>query len=230
MTRSTSTDWEAGYSPWDAVAKFADSKLWNEYAPLQSRFCFPVPEDLIQPAPIDYNPPPMQDPLRDFTRFTELDAELKDWMLCGLQSGDFVAVAYPKIRLRGAKPIQLTLLQWKAGKYSWDCNELWAADAEYGEIRVLPVVMENLHRKRSSEEKPKRGRPSYNKEVLTAWSKLAANGELAKCSSLKSTFPKIRRLMEADNPEIEFRDREPSDSALYKILASLWDQERLTSK
>jgi hypothetical protein len=197
MTISLETAREQGLKLWDALEKYSDRAMWNEYEVARNHFFPKLPPEDLRPERIQWGaaPPLPTDPVQDFLKFQQLETRLKDNLLKLLTTEKLLATGYPSPRVRDQKPVWISPDRWKPDRVSWDESELWLPDEVFEEILVVPSsalrAAEAITEMPSLAPPRSPGRPSRKGEILAAYVALREN-EKIDFGSLNQNIANIR--------------------------------------
>ena len=198
MPKSTAQEWNDGVPLWEAVKYYSPSDSWNEYQIL-SNDLFPPPPGEFVPTPIDYVAPPLpEDPAetfrRKFERLSELEHQLKAWMLDELKGRAFIALAFRLPRLRESEPVWLQAEDWQIGTADWNNSILASPGATFVDVHILRAHTQKTTKSAAAAKRNARpGRPSSKDLIIKAWEALVAAHEIPHSGPVRSLFPKIRK-------------------------------------
>jgi hypothetical protein len=143
MNMPTSTAWKEGFALWDAVQKYSNKELWDQFVTISEELHPQIPENSADEQ-ISWEPtPPLQeDPVERFIRLrqrlAQLEAHLKSEIITSLSAGILLAVGYVPPRVRDREAVWVKPPCWDRGRADWNHSRLWVDGNRFDEIRVIP--------------------------------------------------------------------------------------------
>jgi hypothetical protein len=196
-----SSVWQEGVPLWDAVAKYSNKPLWDQFVTISEELCPEIPEHLPD-EPINWQPAPQleEDPVKRFDqlseRLTQLETHLKSEIITSLSAGILIAAGYVPPRVRGRQPVRINSDCWDRGKVDWTRSRLWVDGNRFDDIRVIrsPVAETAEAISSISPPSPPRppGRPTRAEEIWTAYINLRDTGKINFGLSFRANVPTIR--------------------------------------
>jgi hypothetical protein len=187
MTGPTLSAWNEGVSLWNAVEKYSNEQLWNEYIILD--------DDLFSPR--ENYPDPVNNFQELAQKHTIIGNQLTSEILTLLKTGLLLAVAYRSPRLRHQDPVLIDSDSWRRGKVNWERSELWIDGNRFEEVRVLrppaSKTAEAIAAISPAEPQRSPGRPSRAKEIKAAYTEVRDAGKIDFALSLNANLPTIQQ-------------------------------------
>lgn len=200
MTTPVQAAWKNGVVLWDALKTFPDLERVNRYIELWDRVFPQIPKDLSL-RPITFEPQPLlaEDPTKLYWELDKLQKTLQSEILNLLERGHLLGIGYTTPRYRDAEPVWIDAALWNGGRVSWDDSELWTADKQFSEVRIVRPMVPSLTPSLTTPaielelgEPTKRGRPPSGPAIRSAYAAAKAAHKIDFSRSLADNLSVIQ--------------------------------------
>lgn len=162
---------------------------------------------------------------------TNLLARAKETLVVHLLSGTYRGFGFDRPRTLDTNPVRIPAECWK-GVVSWSANELSYRSLKFREVRVrmMPEANDPVLKDLYKTAPVKAGRPSVGPDIEAAFHALNKAGEIDPKASQMSHYPKFRRWLELNRPNLPVPPARISNNTLQKFFSPLFNDLKKSHK
>ncbi|NOC85618.1 MULTISPECIES: hypothetical protein [unclassified Ruegeria] len=223
--------WRSGFAMTQAWVVYAEPKLKERWEELQRSSAISALEDGMTKASameadaVTKFQMLLEGPQKILEARNTVRQTLQENILKYIAGGHLHAYGFEPPRKVASTPIAIPNAAW-SGRCNWDEGKLSFRGLEFIEVRLTTNCIRNEILERGHvDTTPSRapGRPSVKSDIEAAFHALHEAGEIDPTASQMSHYPKVRRWLELNRPDLDVPPAQMSDKTIHRIFSPFFN-------